>query len=523
MTEWIRQTVDKRGPDACVVASFTRTAAQELVGRDLKLTPGHVGTLHSLCYHALGRPQIAELKVSEFNDAFPGYNLPTRKTGVEEDCVVADSQDEDRLASLSLLRNACKPKSVWPASDVAFERDWSDWKTQCGYVDFTDLIESYTEEIRTPPFDVRIAFVDEVQDCTPLQMRLIRGWGEYLDYFVLALDDDQAIYSFTGTKIESILHPDIPADQKRILTQSYRVPLAIQQAAESLIKTIKVREPKEYKPRAAIGHVGICPGTMKRPQAVIDEVQEWTSRGHSAMILAPCSYQLQATIHELRERNVPFHNPFRKAEGRWNPLRTGKGSTSERLLAYVHPEGAEVGGVQVWTPKQLALWSELVQAASVFRRGVKARAKDLSEREPSEKEYLEWLLSAFKDDVVFEGALSLSPEWLKRHVAAEYAKRLEYPVALFSAHGERCFRDKPQVVVGTIHSVKGGQADGVWIVPDLSISGYSQYQDKEHVDDYARLFYVALTRAKEKARVCLPATPFHYAPVLHAASQKVVY
>ena len=60
-------------------------------------------------------------------------------------------------------------------------------------------------------------FADEAQDMTVMQMRLIRSWGAHTQYFVLAFDDDQMIYSFTGASPEAILDHDIPADHKIIL------------------------------------------------------------------------------------------------------------------------------------------------------------------------------------------------------------------------------------------------------------------------------------------------------------------
>ena len=71
-----------------------------------------------------------------------------------------------------------------------------------------------------------------------MQLYLVRKWGERANYFIVAGDDDQTIYTFTGATPEAFLYPDIPDDHKIILKQSYRVPRTIHQFAESLIRRV---------------------------------------------------------------------------------------------------------------------------------------------------------------------------------------------------------------------------------------------------------------------------------------------
>ena len=63
--------------------------------------------------------------------------------------------------------------------------------------------------------------------------------------------------------------------------------------------------------------------------------------------------------------------------------------------------------------------------------------------------------------------------------------------------------EQPRVVVGTIHSVKGGQADVVYLFPDLSQAGAAQYERSgPPCDSVIRLFYVGVTRAREALYIC---------------------
>ena len=66
------------------------------------------------------------------------------------------------------------------------------------------------------------------------------------------------------------------------------------------------------------------------------------------------------------------------------------------------------------------------------------------------------------------------------------------------------------VVVGTIHSVKGGEADDVIIFPDISLAGQREVEASSDGRDAAiRQFYVGMTRARERLIICNPAGRFH--------------
>ena len=55
------------------------------------------------------------------------------------------------------------------------------------------------------------------------------------------------------------------------------------------------------------------------------------------------------------------------------------------------------------------------------------------------------------------------------------------------------------MVVGTVHSVKGSEADVVCLFPDLSPRGMEEWDsgDPHQQANVYRLFYVAMTRARE--------------------------
>lgn len=86
---------------------------------------------------------------------------------------------------------------------------------------------------------------------------------------------------------------------------------------------------------------------------------------------------------------------------------------------------------------------------------------------------------------------------------ADAQKRTDFPVPLAAKNGPSALLDTPKVTIGTIHSVKGGQADVVYLFPDLSRAGASQYRSgSTQKDSVIPVFYVGATRARERLVVC---------------------
>ena len=90
-------------------------------------------------------------------------------------------------------------------------------------------------------------------------------------------------------------------------------------------------------------------------------------------------------------------------------------------------------------------------------------------------------------------------EWLRDHLLPEPRKRMDYAFQICDRSGVRALTDKPKVIVGTIHSVKGAEAEVVYLSPDLSRRGYEEWMGMpEQRDVVRRVFYVGMTRSSER-------------------------
>lgn len=518
-TTWLSRQIEnavfKHGSDAVFVSSFTKAAATELVSRNLPVPDSNVGTLHSHCFRALGNPQIAELHVKDFNEANPAFRLSGGKFNLDETIETGEFETpSDKLASsYQIFRNKMTRRDLWPDSVKAFARVWESWKNENDLLDFTDLVEICLRDAVGAPNQASIGFIDECQDLTPLQLALVRKWGQGLDYFILVGDEDQCIYGFCGATPDVFLNPPVPDDHKIVLGQSYRIPARVHALAVKWISKVKEREPKEYKPRDYLGDVRYSNATYRNPKVAIEEAKKYVADGKTVMFLTACAYQTTPLVAILRDEGIPFHNPFRAVRGDWNPLLRRKGLTSsDRLLAYLGPTGPEYDeGRRLWTPQEIKAWSEVCRSRGLFLPGAKAKIIEAVEKghalDPDD--WAGRLGEIFHNFAAFQDAMKLSDSWFESQLKPEPLRRMKFPLKILRKHGGEALREPPSVVVGTIHSVKGGEADVVFLFPDISMASYrAACESTASRDAVVRQFYVGMTRCRESLVVCNPATNF---------------
>lgn len=313
LVERIGKAAQAFGENAVLVTSFTRAAAYELASRELDVDRRNVGTLHAICYRALGQPTIAETKIDEWNAHSPHLALSTKASAsaLDEPSWERDGAgtDGDSLsAEFQRNRAIMMPFDAWRVEVRAFANRWHGWKKDAGYFDFTDMLENGLTDFDGAPGAPVVAFVDEAQDLSALQAAVIRKWAERMQYVVLAGDDDQVLYSFAGASADVLIDPPLPANHVEILAQSYRVPTAVHALASRWIAQVSRRADKPYHPRVGdAGEVVESAATHERPDALMDELEDADRSGETTMILGSCSYHVEATIRELRRRGVRFH------------------------------------------------------------------------------------------------------------------------------------------------------------------------------------------------------------------------
>jgi DNA helicase-2/ATP-dependent DNA helicase PcrA len=506
----IERAAEQYGEENVLVASFSRTAASEIAQRGLGGGQMKLGTLHSLALKCIGSmPVIPERKsqalVDEWNTTYPTMKISTAKTFDPDDPWASDegSCGNDLLEQLNRCRAQMMPAELYDPRVRKFGERWADFKRQTFSIDFTDMIEIALRDTDEAPGGVAAGFFDEAQDFSALEMALARKWGAQMDYYVLSGDDDQAIYQFRGATPEAFLSKDIE-HKSTVLGQSWRVPQSVHKVAESWIRRIDKRQPKTYKPMEKAGAVRALDATYKYCDLLVDDIVEQTERGRTCMVLAACSYMLEPLISALREQGIPYHNPYRLKQHSWNPLSQGgedKLSAGDRVTAYSVPRFNN----RFWTPDELKAWVSCIRADGVVLRGKKKVVAGLSgDREMALEELFDYLDPSFLE-LLIEGDYSYE-EIKKRLLAGK--RTVEYALTVAEKQGIKALSSEPKIILGTIHSVKGGEADVVYLFPDISLAMDREAVDSsDAADAQTRIFYVGMTRAKEELVICQPVRP----------------
>jgi DNA helicase-2/ATP-dependent DNA helicase PcrA len=206
-------------PAHVLAVTFTRKAAGELRTRLSRL--GVRESVTAGTFHAIALAQLRR-RADELGRAMPGLLdrkvrvilplLPHR--GREAALLAAELAAEIEWAKARLVKPDGYERAVGaagratprPPAEVAdVYRGYEREKRKRGLVDFDDLITGCADVLeREPEFAAaqrwrfRHLFVDEFQDASAAQFRLLRAWlGDRSDLCVVG-DPDQAIYGFAG-------------------------------------------------------------------------------------------------------------------------------------------------------------------------------------------------------------------------------------------------------------------------------------------------------------------------------------
>jgi superfamily I DNA/RNA helicase len=507
----VQRAADKFGPGKVVVCSLTKTAAREAGGR-VDLPKEQVGTLHAMAYRALNRPELAETKVKDWNAHMkddPQYAL-SGSGGSDDmdgrpDGLPGQTDGDKAHNEYHLLRAMRRPREAWPSHVTAFANRYEAWKREADVSDFTDLLERAITEVPIHPASPLVMFVDEGQDFSRLEMDLVDKWSRGVQQLVLVGDPYQCLYEWRGSDPGALFRDGQPSEAVKVLSQSWRLPRAVHQTASDWIKQIPGYREFSYAPRDEEGECRRLPATFKRPSLLLEAIEEDLSEGRSVMVQASCGFFLGDTIKALRAAGIPYHNPWRPQQGAWNPLAPRKGlSTAERMLAFLRPNKAVWGDdSRFWTLDDLKAWTHPLPAAGIFQRGAK-KAVEAIEELLSPRELVDRMRGWFEPEALQAAAKADVKWWLDKLPQAKRGQA-DFLWKLLDRGGIPALTETPQVTVGTIHSLKGAEADSVYLFPDVSRSGYQEWSRRS--PSVYRLFYVGLTRARQRLTLCGSAGP----------------
>jgi len=460
-------------PTKIAFLAFTKKAATEAKERAAKrfdLDPEkdlfYFRTLHSLAFSLIdvNKDQIMQPEhYRELGKAI-GFDLEATSDGDSDEGFGQVTKINHPVLNLVNLARLCKTdlRKEYNRSNVS--QDWitvkyihdsyMNYKNAFKLYDFTDMLELFIKEGQhlCPSFE--LTFLDEAQDLSPLQWDIAHLLDGKSKKMYCAGDDDQAIYKWAGADVDHFIHLDGGVET---LTQSYRIPKNVHNLANNIVSRITNRFPKKYEPKQELGSV-------QRVYSV-DEID--MSKG-SWLILSQAHFFLSNIIDQLKSAGVFFESRGRSsvpetiatAVMSWETLRKGKtitGDQARKMYAYL-----------------LAHYG--------VKRGFKKLPALLDDDQVTMDDLVNDHGLAVDPTLIWHEALKLIPETERAYLTALLRR------------GEK-ITTKPRIKLSTIHGAKGGEADNVVVLTDLTYAAINHAET--YPDDLHRVFYVAVTRTRE--------------------------
>ncbi len=464
------------------------------------------------------------------------------------------------LAAVSLYKNtgdwkhaAEKAPSAWQSCLKEILEDYGKAVRADGRLDFDDmlfecrrLLEENREIRKHWRGRFRHILIDEFQDINPIQYEVIKLIADR-DCPVFAVgDDDQAIYGFRGSRPE-ILKKFLEefGAERQLLNINYRSRKEIVDASLAVIGENKNRFPKKLRAAPGRGEpAGDVFGVQLRAFAdrdaqyayLLEQLKRWRQNhgedGTSCAVLFRTNAHMQGMAARFAGAGIPYVMKERAksiyehfivkdvmaylllAAGEWSrelllrvinrPSRyvgreaVGDGRTIREIMAYYEREYCpERGGREILS--RLETLERQLKSMSAMRPGLAVRYVLKA------VEYERYLrgLAVGNADKMAEWQEML--EWLKAD-GDRFADVREW------AEAQRCYteqmeqgtkREEEKTPAGavrlmTVHGSKGLEFDTVFI-PDCNerVFPHGSMPEEETVEEERRLFYVAMTRAKE--------------------------
>jgi superfamily I DNA/RNA helicase len=299
-----------------------------------------------------------------------------------------------------------------------------------------------------------VIIIDEAQDLSWLQWQLVEKLSRKAKRVYIAGDDDQAIFKWAGARSDFLVNME---GEKVVLGQSYRIPKSVQRVANNIILPVSKRVFKHWRPREEEGTVKYLPTRHLKPLSKGD----W-------MILGRTNYILDQIEDYL------------KSEGYYYK-RNEQRSVSDRLF------------------KAVRAWEELQRKNLITLDDVKNIYYYLPriERRHKQMQNVQQEIFTYEDLVNNHGLyLDKNTPWQDALTKIPETKKFYLSAVL---RREKDLSHEPRIKLSTIHGAKGGEADNVMLLTDLSKKADESYwKDK---DDERRVFYVGVTRAKENLHI----------------------
>lgn len=550
-------------PSNILVITFTRAAANEMKKRFLNL-PGinynyskqvDFGTFHSIFYKIICNYYGRYLPILEPLKANGCVKRILKSLNIPHD----DDTIQNTLNDISLARTAAegsvefKPKNLSNSMFGIILSRYEKYKRDNKLIDFDDMLiickkifESDSNYLNSCRKKYRYILVDEFQDTCRLEFDIIKLLSSPLNNICVVGDDDQAIYGFRGTM------PDCLLDFRKFYDSCASVILNINYRSTGEIvllskKIICHNDKRVQKELTTFRHTGekphfITPSDEEyEADFVCQTIQNMVSTGapySSFAVLYRTNIQSRAVVDELINKKIPFNvrDGLKNFFGHWickditcylrlavnrcdkssfvqivnRPFRRIKNEIIHRtlshadtsLLDYIIFENSGLKRSQLDEVKKLFRDLDMIKNAAPFT-AVEYIRKSVHYDDYIRKYCIEQNISC-------EEFFSILDEYSTASSKFETIRNFLSHIDEITSKLKDCGDDNKHtydcVTLSTIHSAKGLEFGCVFLIgcTECFMPHSRSLETGDGIQEERRLFYVAVTRAKDIIYISSP-------------------
>ena len=567
VTHRVQSLIEKHGvnPSSILVITFTRAAAREMKERFERLMEGRpmrgqvsFGTFHSVFFRIL---KLAyQYDASDIIREDQKLRVIRELTAKEQ----LEPEDENELISSLISEiSAVKGEQIdlehyyaKSCSGDSFRRIYRGYEEQlqrAHKIDFDDMLVMCWELFRKRP-DILSAWqkkyeyilVDEFQDINRLQYQIVRMLAAPSDNLFIVGDDDQSIYRFRGAKPEIMLgfEKDYPGARRVLLAENYRSSREIVETSLKLISRNRVRFKKELVPVHGSGRpvdVSVYENPLAEAEGTARRIRQYAQAGFAFEDMAVLFRTGNGTgllAEKLMEYNIPFsmRDVIPSLYGHW---------IAKDLMAYLelgHGSRARSDFFRIMNRPNRYFSRDAFETPLVSLDQVRDFYRD--------RDWMQERVMDLEGDLRTIGRLRPGPAihyirqavgydtYLKEFAAFrrirpeeffDIASQIEESAAGFSTleqwkehirQYEETLKEKRReakdpgrpegVTLSTMHSSKGLEYRIVFVVDaNEGIVPHHKAGLSADIEEERRLFYVAMTRAKERLHLCAVKERYH--------------